>query len=227
MKTVIALTILAALLGAYAFSTSTSSESENEFIDFITTYRKSYFSQQEYHQRFQIFQDNLAAIEELKKNPEDRAQYGINSFADWTDAEFSQLLGFNAEGIQTKKAVASTTTNQVRSDVDHRNSGTVSKVRDQGSCGACWAFAATAALESAVLVNDSSSTLTLSNQELVDCAFIKYGNLGCTGGWHQNAFKYSSKKGGINSEEQYAYKGKRGSCSRIDNQKYAEVESYE
>lgn len=42
-------------------------------------------------------------------------------------------------------------------------------VKSQGSCGSCWAFAATAALESGIRVNDAVSE-DLSEQWLVSCA---------------------------------------------------------
>ncbi len=52
-------------------------------------------------------------------------------------------------------------------------------IRDQGSCGSCWAFATIAALESNLLIKDTLST-DLSEQQLVSC---NTQNWGCNGGW--------------------------------------------
>jgi C1A family cysteine protease len=61
----------------------------------------------------------------------------------------------------------------------------VSGVKNQGSCGSCWAFSAVAAIESTLLIN--GRTELLSEQQLVDCSRA-YGNQGCSGGWMDSAF---------------------------------------
>lgn len=48
------------------------------------------------------------------------------------------------------------------STVDWRSNG-VSAVKDQGSCGSCWAFATTAAAESYFMIK-TSTTLDLSEE---------------------------------------------------------------
>jgi len=71
--------------------------------------------------------------------------------------------------------------------------GWVGAVVDQGNCGSCWAVSATAALE-AQYFNLTGSTITLSRQNLIDCAFSQ-GNYGCLGGFTHAALWYVKEKG--------------------------------
>lgn len=45
----------------------------------------------------------------------------------------------------------------IAASIDWSTAGKVTAVRDQGSCGSCWAFAATAMLESGILIKNSTN----------------------------------------------------------------------
>lgn len=85
-------------------------------------------------------------------------------------------------------------------------------MKNQGQCGSCWAFAATAAIESALLIADKDGLL--SEQELVDCS-RDYGNQGCDGGWMDSAFDYIIDNN-INSQNNYPYVARDQSCKKQD-----------
>lgn len=52
----------------------------------------------------------------------------------------------------------------------------VTPVRDQGSCGSCYAFASAAAMESRIrLVTNFTQTPILSPQDVVDCSLYSEG----------------------------------------------------
>jgi len=59
------------------------------------------------------------------------------------------------------------------------NLGKVTPVKDQGGCGSCWDFAATAAYESAYAIRNGVMIDT-SEQQVLDCA----GAGTCGGGWY-------------------------------------------
>jgi hypothetical protein len=73
-----------------------------------------------------------------------------------------------------------------------RDADMVTPVRNQLNCGACWAFAALAAMEAKLLINGEVS-LDFSEQWLVSCTAA--GD--CSGGWHFNAFQYLRENGWV------------------------------
>jgi len=62
-------------------------------------------------------------------------------------------------------------------------------VRDQETCGSCWAFAAMGAVESSILIH-RGTTIDLSEQWLVSCTDAGT----CDGGWYGDAFDYMVDK---------------------------------
>ncbi|PRP89492.1 cysteine proteinase [Planoprotostelium fungivorum] len=68
----------------------------------------------------------------------------------------------------------------------------VGAVRNQGSCGCCWAFASTGALESTWAVAYGQNVLALSEQQIVSCGEAR----GCQGGNNGIAYDFvQSNKG--------------------------------
>ena len=89
----------------------------------------------------------------------------------------------------------------------------VSKPKNQGRCGSCWAFSAVGAIESNMRINKYNTPL-LSTQELVDCSSE---NNGCMGGLMHLAFDYCIDTEGIVSEESYPYNATMRSCKLYNN----------
>lgn len=143
---------------------------------------------------------------------------GLNEFADLSSSEFRQRMNGARRPHNSSEGRGGGfrrfRRSQLPDSVDWREKGIVSEVKDQGSCGSCWSFAATGALEGQQALA-SGRLVSESEQNLVDCSTKRYGNYGCNGGWYTGAWDYV-RDDGINSEQEYPYKGKQGQC-RYDN----------
>jgi C1A family cysteine protease len=102
---------------------------------------------------------------------------------------------------------------QLPSYFDWRNNGGnwLTPVKNQGSCGSCWAFAAVGAVEAAYNKNSNDPTLdiNLAEQDLVSCAFPQ----GCSGGDFVTALDHIKNKG-ITEEAYFPYLGYDAQCSK-------------
>ena len=94
--------------------------------------------------------------------------------------------------------------------------GWITPVKDQKSCGSCWAFSAIGAMEAvAKLHKNTTYNFDLSEQELVSCS-----NAGsCNGGWAASALDYISRKW-IQDEMSFPYKAQDRPCSEKSNPLY-------
>ena len=88
---------------------------------------------------------------------------------------------------------------------------TIGEVRDQGKCGACWAFASSEALADRLCISSSEhqgESTPLSPEWMVSCF---EDNLGCKGGWSDVAWR-DLVKVGVVSEKCMKYNGTREEC---------------
>ena len=72
--------------------------------------------------------------------------------------------------------------------------GALTPVRNQGRCGSCYAFAAVAAVESAIMIAKGYWSVDLSEQQIIDCT-RGLGNLGCSGGYKDRSMFYAVTNG--------------------------------
>ncbi|XP_077976870.1 cathepsin L-like [Glandiceps talaboti] len=135
--------------------------------------------------------------------------YGVamNKFGDLDTEEYKKLMcGYRAQN-RSKSGGSSflAPSNVVLPDhIDWRDHGCVTAVKDQGSCGSCWAFSSTGSLECQYF-KKTGQLISLSEQQLIDCSYT-YGNMGCNGGWIDQAFAYIRDNGEM-SEADYPYIG--------------------
>ncbi|XVE70715.1 hypothetical protein DITRI_Ditri10aG0092900 [Diplodiscus trichospermus] len=180
------------------------------FARFAYKHGKRYENVEEMKLRFQIFKDNLDLIRSTNKK---RLPYtlAVNGFADWTWEEFQKhRLGAAQNCSATTKGNHRLSDAVLPESKDWREEGIVSPVKNQGSCGSCWTFSTTGALEAAY-AQAFGKGISLSEQQLVDCAGA-FNNFGCSGGLPSQAFEYIKYNGGLDTEEAYPYTAKDGEC---------------
>ena len=111
----------------------------------------------------------------------------------------------------------------------------MSPVKNQGTCGSCWAFSATTAAEATLAIKNNSAPYRLSEQQLVDCTntttanknmFGKtYGTYGCGGGWMAYAWNFMRDHGAMEYGK-YPYTGKDETCKHNSSQTVGKIASY-
>lgn len=105
---------------------------------------------------------------------------------------------------------------------DH--TGKMNGIKNQGSCGSCWAFAANGVHE--VTWNmQKGRNFDLSEQQLVDCSRA-YRNQGCNGGWYFWAWDYVGSFGGLNTQQQYKYVAYDQACQANTGDANAPIRQY-
>lgn len=97
--------------------------------------------------------------------------------------------------------------------VDWRAAGAVWPMKNQGGCGSCWAFGASAAIEGNHFVN-TGELVHVSEQQMVDCEPRWYG---CGGGWHNAAMEYA-KTHPMMLDSDYPYRATDQTCQHDDAQ---------
>ncbi|KAL8459076.1 hypothetical protein ACS0TY_035680 [Phlomoides rotata] len=202
--------------------TCVSSSISDLFGQWCKEYGKTYTSEQEREQRLKVFEQNYEFV--VQHNTRANVSYtlSLNAFADLTNHEFkakymglspshSDLLIRLNSGSVANEGPDLVKESEVPSSVDWRKQGAVTGVKDQGSCGACWSFSATGAVEGINQIK-TGSLVSLSEQELIDCD--KSYNDGCGGGLMDYAFEFIIKNKGIDTEADYPYQTRDKTCDK-------------
>jgi len=189
------------------------------FADFLGEHGKSYEAD-EHSKRKAIFDVNLAKVLAHNRDYEGGKQtwyLAMNHLADWTPEEYKKLRSKKTgdqwgQSPEVEAELASAGPNPT--SVDWRTKGNVvTKVKNQGGCGSCWAFAATETMESHYAIA-SGKLLTLAPQAYVNC--VKNPNScggtgGCEGATAELGYN-TSKTLGLPLESDLPYQGADGAC---------------
>jgi C1A family cysteine protease len=193
-------------------ATVVSAVATSTWTEWKTEYGKVYNSDDEDAVRKAIFDNNNAIIEESNAAGHSYTM-GPNQFSDLTLAEFkAQYLTRSDADVMDMPSLGIHEHNgeELAASIDWTTQGAVTVVKDQGSCGGCWSFAATGALEGATKVA-GNSLVSLSEQQFLDCDTT---DSGCGGGLEYQGWDFFKSAGqGICTESSYPYKARNGNCA--------------
>jgi C1A family cysteine protease len=141
---------------------------------YVVQFNKQYTSVEEFESR----KENFKLIhEEIKRfnQEETTSVHGHNYMSDWTREEYQNMLGLRnmtikrAERPSQPEHMLQQFAPTYPVSYDWRTYSKVNAVKNQGSCGSCYAFATTTVLESNYAI--SNGTLwNLSEQQVIDCS---------------------------------------------------------
>jgi len=200
----------------FAVSNAQTLLNENEiwsrFTNFQEKFAKKYENVQELETRFSVFRENFRNIINHNADRNQSFTMGVNQFTDLTPEEFKaqMIRGLKAPVGSYGCGTFSNSASGTPTAIDWRTKGAVTTVKDQGQCGSCWTFSSTGAMEGAWAIA-KGQLIDLAEQELVDCAGLKYGSMGCNGGQMEGAFKFIIENGQC-AASSYPYTAKDGTC---------------
>ena len=207
--------LLVLVLALVACQTDLDALIFQQFQKFMKKYEKKYESINEFLARYEVFRRNVM---EIFKEENSSYQTGITKFSDLTPQEFARTylnLNYDAMAMTNFNPTTVKVSNAAPDSWDWRSQGRVSAVKDQGSCGSCWAFSTVANLEGLYYAGKNVMK-TLSEQMLVDC---DTSDSGCNGGLMEYTFTWLKNNGGIMTDTDYPYKGTKQTC-KSDKSKY-------
>jgi cathepsin F len=172
----------------------------------VKKFEKKYESVEEYMARFRVFKSNLKRL-----NQNSSFKEGLTPFSDLTPNEFRRkYLNLNINVLNTikYKEVNEVVGEEPPESFNWLDKKVLTSVKNQGSCGSCWAFSAVGNMEGLYAIKYGENK-RFSEQQLVDC---DTKDLGCEGGLMEDTFQWIKENGGLTTEENYKYVGYQQKC---------------
>jgi len=157
-------------------------------------------------QRYKSFVEYAKVVEAVNADDSIPFMAENNFLSILTADERLTHMGFNASGHENDEAPPMMmSSGNVKVAKSRDFSGVISGIKNQGNCGSCWTFAATAALEGEMYFKNSKKGISLSEQEYMECSTRRDG---CQGGWMEDCYTYSRTQDRIAPTSAAPYKGK-------------------
>ncbi|KAM9193147.1 cathepsin O [Mergus octosetaceus] len=138
------------------------------------------------------------------------AFYGINQFSHLFPEEFKAIyLRSIPHKLPRYIKVPKGKEKPLPKKFDWRDKKVIAEVRNQQTCGGCWAFSVVGGIESAYAIKGNNLE-ELSVQQVIDCS---YNNYGCSGGSTISALSWLNQtKVKLVRDSEYTFKAQTGLC---------------
>jgi len=189
----VALSLVAALPSINETSwTKFKSINDPSWAKFKRQYKKIYESADDETARYNLFTVAKFRVAELNKLNGQKA-FGINWMSDrYPHEQFKKGL-LKPKDFKPTAPVRSFANARKPASINWRYTEAVTAIKNQGQCGSCWAFSATEAIESQMILGTGGKlAIDLSPQQVASCspATGQYGCQGCNGGFTEGAYEY-------------------------------------
>ncbi|KAK4858210.1 hypothetical protein QYF36_012813 [Acer negundo] len=176
----------------------------------MAQFGQTYVDSAEKEKRFKIFKENYEYVERFNNAGNKTYKIGINAFSDLTNEEFQASHTGSKMPISNPRFSKTITsfkyqnlTNEVPENVDWRDRGVVTDVKNQGRCEM-------AAVEGIVKIK-TGEVQQLSEQQLLDCVQLSND---CSCGNIESAYNYIVENS-IARESSYQYQEHKGPCESV------------
>ncbi|KAM5170783.1 cathepsin S-like [Mantella aurantiaca] len=202
------------VLSAVVICVSSSRFLNEEWDAWKTKYEKKYVTSYDETFRRKAWEATWHKVQKHNQKYEQgltKYRMEMNHFADMTTEERNSrncISNRKKSTLKTNIPVQSYSKNLgLPASVDWRDSKCVTRVKNQGYCGSCWAFATVGVIETINCLK-SKELVELSEQQLVDC---DSANEGCCGGLPTQALEYVTRHGVMKAKD-YEYSEKQFTC---------------
>lgn len=193
------------------------------FAEFIGKYHRTFdVGNDEYEFRKALFDQRAVEVRSQNCQPGQTWKAEMNRFSDQTSEELAQFRGWKSNRRSSGMGSATTASAaQIKKhsqlplpeSVDWTDLHALRRPRDQGSCGSCWAFAASTVLAANHEIHRRENR-TFSVQQMVACTPNPEkcgGSGGCDGATAELAFEYVLRSG-CSTEIEFPYRSLNSAC---------------
>jgi C1A family cysteine protease len=187
-------------LAVLALVLATAAAVDPEWEQYKSKWNKHYASDDEEQERHSLFEASKLRVASLNRLNGGGEVFGLNWMSDRHPEEKHKKGHKKPPNFVATAPVRKFDSPRNPPGINWRQTEAVTAIKNQGQCGSCWAFSATEAIESQlVLTSGGKLSIDLSPQQIASCAPATgtYGCDGCNGGFTEGAYDYVKSVAGL------------------------------